>query len=203
MARRGSRSSRGGRAGRGGRSSRADKGNEDIPDVYREMLAEATSTDTHAIDESRPRKRPKIAGKHPQANSTSQTTTSQGQPEGDDVAMRSSPVAQNPVQTVVDESQDSDSDMEFEDIEIGDGETQHDYDQLPHESNETLSIVVKEPSSTHSARNARRRKPATSAEKSMRLDIHKMHMLYLLYYGFFRNNWCNDIKAQACSQLSI
>ena len=41
-----------------------------------------------------------------------------------------------------------------------------------------------------------RKKAITKAERSLRLDIHKMHVLCLLSHLARRNEWCNDLETQ-------
>jgi xeroderma pigmentosum group C-complementing protein len=42
-----------------------------------------------------------------------------------------------------------------------------------------------------------RRRAITSVDRRRRLDIHKMHILCLLYHVYRRNAWCNDVRVQA------
>ena len=43
---------------------------------------------------------------------------------------------------------------------------------------------------------AGRRKALTAADRKMRLEIHKIHVLALLCHGRLRNQWCNDASVQ-------
>jgi xeroderma pigmentosum group C-complementing protein len=102
---------------------------------------------------------------------------------------------ERPLQTIED---DSESDLEFEDVELG-GASAEEAEPLPEPmkgQEEGFSVLVKRPGINTPARARRRRKPVTSAERSVRLAIHKMHISYLLYHVFYRNHWCNDGVAQ-------
>jgi xeroderma pigmentosum group C-complementing protein len=46
-----------------------------------------------------------------------------------------------------------------------------------------------------------RQKPLTAAEKKLRLDIHKVHVLCLLRHVQIRNLWCNDDELQVRNQI--
>jgi xeroderma pigmentosum group C-complementing protein len=100
------------------------------------------------------------------------------------------------LQTIEVSDESDESDMEWEDA-LGEGDEQGDDDDAELEVGD-LSITIdgdngkgKEP-----AKKARR-KGITSVDKKRRLDIHKMHVLCLLYHVHRRNVWCNDGRVQA------
>lgn len=43
-----------------------------------------------------------------------------------------------------------------------------------------------------------KKKPLTKEEKARRVEVHKTHLLCLLYHSAMRNHWCNDEKVQKC-----
>jgi xeroderma pigmentosum group C-complementing protein len=100
-----------------------------------------------------------------------------------------------PVQTVYDSSEDE-SDVEWEDVEF-----QQPSDALlngpsaSRGSDEMLEITLgQEPDARK--RGIPKRKPLTGAEKKVRLDVHKSHVLCLLAHVHIRNLWCNDEETQ-------
>ncbi|CAI4215444.1 unnamed protein product [Parascedosporium putredinis] len=44
----------------------------------------------------------------------------------------------------------------------------------------------------------RKKRPLSKEEKKQRLEVHKVHVLCLLYHCAMRNRWCNDAKVQGC-----
>jgi xeroderma pigmentosum group C-complementing protein len=51
-------------------------------------------------------------------------------------------------------------------------------------------------SDAHRVLKARRRKTITKADRILRLEVHKMHLLCLLAFFYRRNWWCNDEEIQ-------
>ncbi|KAF8862251.1 Rad4-domain-containing protein [Acephala macrosclerotiorum] len=190
----------GGRKGKGkATSSRAA-----VPDVYREMLAEALPTQSDIPE--RPLKKRRTGKRESQT------------------AVASSAKAPDPMA----EDAEEDEDLEFEDVLTpkGDEESNEDdlklpqklqqtayrdsddesededhewegidFDALPGEAEPsgdleltlTKKIPVVEPKST-----ARKRKVVSKDEKVIRLQTHKMHVLCLLSHLDRRNEWVND-----------
>jgi xeroderma pigmentosum group C-complementing protein len=184
---------RAGRAGGGRGVARPQKQDDGIQSVYKEMLRDdAGDTAASTVDDgSRPRKRPRRAGERMQrAPETEETRQRLAQPI---VEVESSPPPpQKPQQIIVD---DSESDLEFEDIEFGGNSTADDDEALPepmkgHE--EGFSVLVKQAGQNTPARAERKRRQVTWAGREVRLAIHKVHILYLLYHVFYRNHWCSD-----------
>ena len=174
--------------------ARAKRKNDGMPDVYRELMHEAGESSRTADtdgDETRPRKRPRRAGERlAHVAETSQPA----------VQVESSPPPPPlPTQTTIDESE---SELEFEDVElIGSAAEATDDDALPdraREQEEGFTVTVQKTGADTPARARRKRRPVTSAERSVRLAVHKMHVCYLLYHVFYRNHWCSDEVAQVC-----
>ncbi|KAF2203574.1 Rad4-domain-containing protein [Delitschia confertaspora ATCC 74209] len=101
------------------------------------------------------------------------------------------------LQTVTDDSEVSDeSDLEWEDAlqqNEGEGEQQQNKEE-PVISDVSITIGGDEGTKTTQRP---RRKGITSVEKKLRLDIHKLHVLCLLYHVHRRNTWCNDETVQS------
>jgi xeroderma pigmentosum group C-complementing protein len=104
------------------------------------------------------------------------------------------------VQTVEDSDEsDIDSDMEWEDA-LGDGGGSEDEDGEPRAAPEigdvSITIGGNKNEEVSTKRKVRRR-AITSVDRKRRLDIHKMHVLCLLYHVHRRNAWCNDARVQS------
>jgi len=195
------------RGGRGRQSKRTAQVEDPIADLYKEMLSEAaSSTATVSGDEERPFKRRRV-GKTQAAPKVEPPAADRGHRDasptdhsslfGDDELKEDHiPVNQ---QTITDYSEEeSESEMEWEEVGLqptalstGDEDAQ----PTPVEKGD-LTIVMGGPQATRKLTAARRRKGVSSAEKSMRLDVHKIHVLCLLAHVHIKNAWCNDSKVQ-------
>ncbi|RMZ74563.1 dna repair rad4 [Pyrenophora seminiperda CCB06] len=121
-------------------------------------------------------------------------------------AVQSEPHTNNRVrQTIVDSDESDDSDMEWEDALIDD-----DDDDDPDESVEAprqvgdISITLGGSKATDTGPKRKvRRRAITSVDKKRRLDIHKMHLLCLLYHVHRRNTWCNDKRVQSALRKMV
>ncbi|KAF1836141.1 DNA repair protein Rhp41 [Decorospora gaudefroyi] len=102
-------------------------------------------------------------------------------------------------QTIVDSDESDDSDIEWEDA-LADGDDTDDADEVGHAVPQVGDISItmggKKMEETKATRQVRRR-AITSVDKKRRLDIHKMHLLCLLYHVHRRNTWCNDRRVQS------
>lgn len=109
---------------------------------------------------------------------------------------RTSPKARV-VQTIIDSDESDESDMEWEDA-LGDSDESEEEEEpknAPQIGDISIELGGKK-TEEKSTRKARRR-AITSVEKKRRLDIHKMHVLCLLYHIHRRNTWCNDRRVQS------
>src|ERR1700753_872399 len=71
------------------------------------------------------------------------------------------------------------------------------------QKDEFLSITIGGPEAAETPIKRRMRRPATPAEKKIRLDTHKLHVLCLLLHYFGRNHWCNDVTLQRALRRMI
>jgi xeroderma pigmentosum group C-complementing protein len=103
------------------------------------------------------------------------------------------------VQTVIDSDESDDSDIEWEDA-LGDAsdsdDHQEDAEAAPAVGDVSIRIGASKTVTAETKRRIRRR-AITSVDKKRRLDIHKMHILCLLYHVHRRNAWCNDERVHA------
>jgi xeroderma pigmentosum group C-complementing protein len=180
--------------GRGRKPANSEDINDGVPEIFKEMLSEEAGLSAVA---DRPLKRRRILGKPPQHYPPTVT-----EPEFHGPAATrgtsSSPQVPARLQTIIDESESSESDFEWEDVALQPEQSSPPADDQSDEAEKPLNIVI-DLKETPVKRARTGRKPISSAEKLMRLSIHKMHVMYLIYHGFYRNQWCNDRRAQVCA----
>jgi xeroderma pigmentosum group C-complementing protein len=103
------------------------------------------------------------------------------------------------LQTVIDSDESDGSDEEWEDALV-DGDDTDGQDEVglvtPQVADISITIGEKKSEGQEAPRRVRRR-AITSVDKKKRLDIHKMHVLCLLYHVHRRNAWCNDLRVQS------
>ena len=177
----------------------------DVPDVYREMLADAiSSSPTRKSEDGRVVKRRRVRGRVV-TQGNDDTTSNQSDlssrigndSEVDELSEDVQPVQQRIIQT---ESEDSaDSDMDWEEVVPSESVKQE--GTLEHEttqSGELNLILGREGHERDSEKYGRpKRKPITAGERKLRLDIHKMHVCSLMAHIYLRNRWCNDGKVHS------
>lgn len=157
------------------------------------MLLEAAATPT--LLEERATKRRRVEGLRPHAATPEPERSSIENPENYLAAEADVVPAINGQQTIYDDFPDSDeSEADFEDVDLeaeagpSDGEA---------EEKQPLQLDLSGSPGRLDGPTARRRKPATTAEKRLRLDVHKWHLLCLVLHGYHRNRWCDDEEVQA------
>ncbi|KAJ4393926.1 hypothetical protein N0V93_003143 [Gnomoniopsis smithogilvyi] len=205
------------------RSTRSTARDEPVPQVYREMLAEAGVGSSRMTSDApeRPLKRPR-SGRRPEEIRAEAARRAESSEYPD-------PSALNPKQSKIssgDEEDDEDEDIEFEDVEIPKPTVQTAYLSSDEESEEEDDILfedididavaarqeqVDEGASRETdtlqlnltaAKESmtplkRKRQPLTKEDKERRILIHRMHLLLLLAIVEKRNYWCNDPVVQA------
>lgn len=169
----------------------------DIPEVYREMLAEADARDgvpeqPQGDDTTRPLKRRRVGERAAAApNGEAQEDAAPVPSEHDSSTARQVQTAYD-LDASDDVSDDESEDMEWEEVVIHQpGATST---QIA-DSDEPLQITLDQSENKPRA-TTKRRKPVSGAEKRLRLDIHKVHVLCLLQHVYIRNLWCNDDETQ-------
>jgi xeroderma pigmentosum group C-complementing protein len=170
---------------------------EDIPEVYREMLAEAENkAQGHKQREDRPLKRRRVGERAPVKQDDRHNLNEDKEP----IALVDTP--SELVQTAIDSgiSDDSDisdeSDVEWEEVDIEPQLFAQAQSSDHEDKDEPLQITLDQGLDTPKKATVTRRKPMSAAEKKFRLDIHKFHLLCLLGHVQARNHWCNDQELQ-------
>ena len=172
-----------------------------IPDVYQEMLADAVASSPTRLDEGgRTLKRRRVGGRVVTQGADDQSVhhsdyasiVAGDTDAGDSVASTGLALQQ----TAYNDSDDSaDSDMDWEEVELQGGNTN---DALNDSANDEgpMELTLGDSRKDSRAHGPPKRKPATAAEKKIRLEVHKMHLLSLLAHVHKRNHWCNDQGVQ-------
>ena len=197
MATRSQGKTRGRARGRG----RARKNDAEMPDVYQEMLADVDSSPTRKGEQGRPIKKRRIGGQLvvSREGKVSDVSVESAMPKNEDKGMETDASmvynVSRPKQTIYNDSDDSeDSDMDWEDVQFQAEATAPETEDEPG----GLSLVMGGEKDEGKKGTSSNRKSVTSAERQMRLEIHKMHLLSLLSHVHLRNHWCNDAQVQVC-----
>ena len=186
------------------KASGVARARNDVPEVYREMLADfAISSPSQRGEEGRVVKRRRVGGRiitqmNDQAASYHSDHSNQSQENADlDELFEDAPVARQQIQES--DSEDSGaSDFNWEEVDLGvhvdddenlDGEATNDAEL-------NLVLLDSEQQRTIIDRQRAKRKLITVAEKALRLEVHKMFLCCLLTHVHIRNHWCNDDQIQ-------
>ncbi|OAL22167.1 hypothetical protein AYO22_07428 [Fonsecaea multimorphosa] len=168
------------------------KPQDDIPEVYGDMLAEAVAEEQASASNSRASKRRKIS-EEPSTNIELDFDLFGSPANAQDVDGTVSAAEDAPPklqQVVFDDFEDSDeSDAEFEDVDLEPATSDAAEERHP-EQQKTLELDLSRTSTPKRA--AQRRKPVSLAERKLRLDVHKAHLVLLLAHLSCRNRWCNS-----------
>lgn len=175
---------------------------DEVPDVFADMLVEAGPSKLPQ-EESRPLKRPRL-GTGPSSLAVRQTQPTIEDKKTTDSLSASldslfSSSEDLPLQTVIDESDDSEeSEVEWEQVEL-DADPTESLVETMEEGNKQESISITLGTVDNVTQRAKRvtKRPLSTAEKKLRLEVHKIHTLCLITHVSKRNYLCNDSQAQA------
>lgn len=205
-----------------GRNTRSNARDEVVPQIYREMLAEAGVVSNRMTSDTpeRPLKRPR-SGRRPEEVRAEAARRAEASKASETSAL----TPEKPETRSADEDVDDDEDIEFEDVEIPKPTIQTAYLSSEEESEEEndiqledvdidavaatqeqagesasqetgtlqLNLTAAKESQTPSKR---KRQPLTKGEKEHRIYIHRIHLILLLAIVEKRNYWCNDAVVQ-------
>lgn len=181
-----------GRTARGRQPKHNTTREDQVPEVYQELLDEAEARDPEQFRSDRPIKRRRV-------RETKAIPIAQPGPEQPGAPDATGAEEAPQIQTVYDSTAEDESD--FDDVEWEDVNVQQPAPEpssislAPQDNDQTLQITLDyEPEKRK--KTVRRRKPVTAAEKKLRLEIHKAHLLCLLAHAYSRNRWCNDDELQ-------
>ncbi|KAF2193380.1 Rad4-domain-containing protein [Zopfia rhizophila CBS 207.26] len=191
------------------RFGRAPQEDAEVPDVFKDMLSEAQSSKIAGPEEdSKTLKKRKTARSTRQIDSSPAPMSDLQLPQNldarpqalvpNDVESEVGGASGRILQTIIDSDESDDSDLEWEDaLDHGVDEEDQD-DEADAEPKVTdLTITIGGEKDEKKITKQVRRRGITSVDKKRRLDIHKMHVLCLLYHVHRRNAWCNDERTQA------
>ena len=179
-----------------------------LPDVYQEMLVDAVSSSpTRLNEEGRTLKRRRVGGRVVTQGAednisyhSDHASTLAGDTHAGGSVVSTGLVHQ---QTAYNDSDDSaDSDMDWEEVELKDGTEEDAFNDGVNDEG-PMELTLSESHRERRSHGPPRRKPATAAEKKIRLEVHRMHLLSLLVHIHLRNYWCNDqeVRVHLCSPL--
>jgi xeroderma pigmentosum group C-complementing protein len=184
--------------------AQASLGGNTVPEVYQQMLAEALPTQSNIPE--RPLKRRRTGPRNVRSVAAGPAKLSDSDNEDDEEEAEFEDIleAQNQDEEVgkfgdLSQAQQTayrDSDEESDQT---DPEWEHvDFDTLPqhNEPSGDLELTLKPRITPQRQAVAPRRKAVSKAEKVLRLETHKMHVLCLLAHLDRRNEWCNDDEAK-------
>lgn len=202
------------------RNTRSSARDPEVPDIYREMLAEAGITSRRMTSDTpeRPLKRPRTGRKpttrvadEPQAPEKPSKDQPQAEllqvpaasaapvedldVEEEDIEFEDVEIPKPTVQTTYlsSEDEESEEDIQFEDVDIPEVPP---YQEQPDEGAGTLNLNLTAAQEALTPSKPNRKQPLTKAEKEHRVEVHRMHLLCLLAHVEKRNHWCNDPVVQ-------
>lgn len=162
------------------------------PDVYDEMVTEAVSSAPTSLNSD--------AGTTKRRRVGSRVQTRRDNDDDDDASEVKDEPAEDrthnsQVQTAYadSESSEDEDDIGWEDVNV-DGPPGSERETSVEDRTEDLDLVLDDAAPSPARRARTRVKPLTAAERKLRLEIHKMHLLCLLSHVDLRNEWCNDNK---------
>ena len=128
----------------------------------------------------------------PQSDFASGAESKTGRGDGGGV-----PTALRRLQTGYDESgASSDSDLNWEEVDLKDSVKAEHATSASEDESRPLNIVLHDNGITGQKQRGPKRRLVTAAERKLRLEIHKMHLLSLLAHIYLRNHWCNNQDVQ-------
>ena len=201
-------------AGHGGVTNRTPRRStrktqqDEVPDVYRDLLREAGADATLSASDGSERplkKRRTITSVSVSNGNVSASKQKSGRKSRIDASGEAgtSPTqdASAGLETVEDSSQaedddeNEDTDFDFEDVDLAQPSASSPAPAEHEDGIADVSVSV-DPVATPSRQVPRRRKPASAAEKVFRLLVHKAYVLCLLGHCIYINTWCNNAVVQ-------
>ena len=203
---------RAGRPTRGRPQKKEESPNEaGVADVFQDLIAEAaTISQASASEDGRPIKKRRVGGRlvvsggpNELGDSRSQNGAVQGLvTPSEDVERESSSVRQT-IYNESDGSEDSE-DADWQDVTLAiTAETAESMQREPLGDVQDLTLDLQADQIGLDTSSTNRRKPLTAAERKLRLEVHKMHVLTFLSHVHLRNHWCNDLDIQVWSNVDL
>ncbi|KAJ5225846.1 hypothetical protein N7468_007071 [Penicillium chermesinum] len=179
-----------GRGTQGTGSKRQVSSDDEVPEVYRDMLRDAEARDPEQFSSTQPVKKRRFADTRaiPVGSETAIQTNLTSVPNLDPV---------REVQTLSESpTEDEESGIEWEDVPIVQpAQGPLSLANESYDKNEPLVITFDQDAGAKKQSGPKWR-PLTTTEKELRLNVHKTHLLCLLAHVNMRNRWCNDPQLQ-------
>ena len=184
---------------RSGKPRKKADSSDDVPLVFRDMLAETeTSLPVQTDDEGKAVKRRRVGGRMVSkvVEDKPEYAGDRSTQGSDDVQMSNDldELFEERPELIKSDSDDSaDSDMAWEEVDLQHHETEIQAPDPQDSESPNLDLVLGS-RNDHAAQTPKsiKRKPKTLIEKKICLDIHKLHLCCLLVHVSIRNHWCND-----------
>jgi xeroderma pigmentosum group C-complementing protein len=180
-----------------------------IPDVYQEMLAEALPAQSELPD--RPLKRRRTGRR--EGAETGTTSEPPAESEGINVGEDEDEDVEFEDVLGGDEGRDSENESDsppkrlqtaYRDSDDDSAESDFEWEALDFDANAPadepsgdLELTLTTRDTSQKQKSTPRRKAVTKAERVLRLEVHKMHVLCLLAHADRRNDWCNDTEVHS------
>ncbi|KAF2207876.1 hypothetical protein CERZMDRAFT_50207 [Cercospora zeae-maydis SCOH1-5] len=171
-------------------ANRRAQSQDDVPDVYSDMLREAQAEETSEGNRAQKKRRTTAEQNGCFVSTAEQRAVERSRRSPPPTATLKAP--EPGTQTVEDSSESDSNDFEFEDVDI---DLPSGLASSSQEGIEDVAISVQAESSAKRSSQVRR-KPATAIEKSHRLLVHELHVLCLLGHCMYVNGRCNNTMVQ-------
>ena len=188
-------------------STNAKSAQAHVPDVYRDMLADVTSSSPTQVSEGgRVVKRRRVGGRVITQCNENDTESLGSNPDGvptndSDMDELFEDVKPSRRHIVKSDSEDSaGSDLNWEEVELDGNLERETTDKDDDTEDGEIAIVLEDRSTSQKSLHPEKtkRKPMTTEDKMLRLAVHKMHICSLLAHLHLRSHWCNDEEVYVC-----
>lgn len=182
-----------GRGPHGARAKRQIPHDDEVPEAYRELLEEAEARDPEQFASDRPLKKRRTGNTRAiPVGPASAIQVDDGPPPNTHFAHQ--------LQTIYDSTtEDEESDVEWEDVQITQPAQESSSAPTQSYDRDEPMVITLDPETQGKKQAALKVKRLSTAERKVRLDVHKTHLLCLLAHVHMRNKWCNDVELQVIS----
>lgn len=94
------------------------------------------------------------------------------------------------------DSEDDDDGVVFEDVDFNAPAPDEKAAEPSEAKAMELNLTAQRAAMSPARKRGQKKKPLTKEEKALRVDVHKTHLLCLIYHSAMRNKWCNDERVQ-------
>lgn len=186
---------------RGKGKGKASSGRNAVPEVYQQMLAEVLPAQSNIPERPLKRRRTGARNARPVTEIPTKSSVPEDEDDEEEVEFENVLEARNQDDSDVSEFEASAKAQQtaYRDSDDESEQSDHewegvDFDTLPQDNEPSgdLELTLKPRETPQRQKVTPRRKVVSKAEKILRLEAHKMHVLCLLAHLDRRNEWCND-----------